>query len=363
MFASLLSFLEQKATPTSRLAFLRCLRWFLFVHARLKEVLNKAKLWVLRVSIVLLASVSPFISSGCREDKQLTKITLLTDWFPQPEHGGFYNALVKGYYEDVGLKVEIIPGGLYAFTIDRVAHGEAEFGMGGSEDMLLAVEQGAPVVAIGATMQRSPLGIMVHAESPVLSFEDLEGKSIAATPGIGWYNYISRKYGLKNLNITQLSSTMDDFFENPDSIQQVFVTSETFFAEKRGIPTRVLLVSDSGYNPYRVVFGSKTFIQAHPDITRSFMLASIRGWRDYLKNPRAAHREIKNRNPKKTDEFLEYSWKKLREYHFVTGDPGKEERIGTIDPDRWRQQYQILRDLDIVKHDFDPMRALSTSFF
>ena len=28
----------------------------------------------------------------------MTKVTLQADWYPQPEHGGFYTALVKGYY-------------------------------------------------------------------------------------------------------------------------------------------------------------------------------------------------------------------------------------------------------------------------
>jgi len=43
----------------------------------------------------------------------LTRITLQADWYPQPEHGGFYTALVKGYYREEGLEVSIRPGGPY----------------------------------------------------------------------------------------------------------------------------------------------------------------------------------------------------------------------------------------------------------
>jgi NitT/TauT family transport system substrate-binding protein len=43
----------------------------------------------------------------------LTRVTLQADWYPQPEHGGFYTALVKGYYQDEGLDVTIQPGGPY----------------------------------------------------------------------------------------------------------------------------------------------------------------------------------------------------------------------------------------------------------
>ena len=41
----------------------------------------------------------------------LTQVKFQADWYPQPEHGGFYDAVVKGYYTDEGLDVEIIPGG------------------------------------------------------------------------------------------------------------------------------------------------------------------------------------------------------------------------------------------------------------
>jgi hypothetical protein len=39
----------------------------------------------------------------------LTKVTLQADWYPQPEHGGFYTALAKGYYNDKCLDVSIQP--------------------------------------------------------------------------------------------------------------------------------------------------------------------------------------------------------------------------------------------------------------
>jgi len=47
-----------------------------------------------------------------REDAEgLTPVKFLTDWMPQPEHGGFYQALAKGYYRDVGLDVKLFPAG------------------------------------------------------------------------------------------------------------------------------------------------------------------------------------------------------------------------------------------------------------
>src|ERR1700690_2338661 len=56
---------------------------------------------------------------GCHKSTQpagsagLTKVILQADWYPQPEHGGFYTGLVKGYYKDEGLDLAIQPGGPY----------------------------------------------------------------------------------------------------------------------------------------------------------------------------------------------------------------------------------------------------------
>jgi ABC-type nitrate/sulfonate/bicarbonate transport system substrate-binding protein len=57
-----------------------------------------------------------FFDLSCRlpraqELRGLTPVKFQADWYPQPEHGGFYDAVVKGYYKDEGLDVEIIPGG------------------------------------------------------------------------------------------------------------------------------------------------------------------------------------------------------------------------------------------------------------
>src|SRR5258708_8143039 len=48
--------------------------------------------------------------SSSAKPKSLTKVSFQTDWHAQAEHGGFYQALVRGYYKDVGLDVEILPG-------------------------------------------------------------------------------------------------------------------------------------------------------------------------------------------------------------------------------------------------------------
>ena len=75
-------------------------------------------------------------ASGSTGKTGLTKVTLQADWYPQPEHGGFYTALVKGYYKDEALDVTIQPGGPYTVVEQQVSVGAAQFGMGSSDRTL-----------------------------------------------------------------------------------------------------------------------------------------------------------------------------------------------------------------------------------
>src|SRR6202012_688755 len=116
--------------------------------------------------------------AGCGKKQApsgLFPVTLQTDWYPQPEHGGFYDAQIRGYYKDEGLDVTILPGGPYNNSDQQLAPGAVQFAMGSPDHFLQVIPNGPPLAATGATMQRDPQAVMVHADSPVHPFQDLDG--------------------------------------------------------------------------------------------------------------------------------------------------------------------------------------------
>jgi NitT/TauT family transport system substrate-binding protein len=303
--------------------------------------------------------------AACRksvQDSGLTKITLLADWYPQPEHGGFYTALAKGYYKEEGLDVTIQPGGPYLSTYQRVAAGAAQFGMGGSDRILESVGAGQPLVAVAATMQHDPQGIMVRKDSPVRTFSDLSGHTISVQPGSTWFRYLVERYQLKNVREVPAIMSVANFIASPDYIQQAFATSEPFFAKQAGVEARVLLVSDAGFKPYRVMFTTQDFLRQHPDIVAKFVRASLRGWREYLKDPAVAHAEVSKLNPALTPEWVRFSWQQLRDGHFVDGDDRTGAQIGQMNAERWATLYQQLLDLKLIEKPFDPSTAYTLQF-
>ena len=69
----------------------------------------------------------------------LFPITLQTDWYPQPEMGGFYQAQLQGLYKAEGLDVTIAPGGPSLVAEQQVAAGATQFGMSSSDTILVSV--------------------------------------------------------------------------------------------------------------------------------------------------------------------------------------------------------------------------------
>ena len=291
-----------------------------------------------------------------------TPVRLITDWYPQPEHGGFYQAMLKGYYRDAGLDVEIIPGGPNTFAVQRVAMSRADFGMGSGDDVLTANDRGIPVVAVGATMQKDPQGIMVHDESPVRSLADLENHTVAVVPGTAWFPYLVRKYGFKNLREVAHTFSVGSFVKDPNYIQMCFITSEPYFAQLQGAHPRVLLISESGYAPYRVFFTRRDFLQKNPAVVKAFVEASYRGWREFLADPGTVNQELSRRNPELTKAKMEYSVRVLAEQKFILGDPAKGEIHGQMLAKRWQAQFDLLRDLKVIHGDFKLADAWTDAF-
>lgn len=314
-------------------------------------------------SILLLAACLGLAAcSSSKAPDGLTRVTFQTDWYPQPEHGGFYNALLKGYYKDEGLDVAIVPGGPYASAEQQVATGSAQFGMGSSDHVLEAVSNGEPLLAIGATMQHDPQAIMVHKDSPVHSFSDLNGRAIAIKAGSTWFQYLVQRYKLNSVREIPATYSVANFIHDPNYIQQIFVTSEPFFARKAGVDIRTMLISDTGYNPYRVFFTSQTFAREHPEIVAKFVRASLRGWRDYMQDPTVANASISRLNPAMNADQVQFTWKALKEGGFVTGSPSDASQVGQFDPARWSSMYQQLLTLKVLHQPIDPTQAYTLRF-
>jgi NitT/TauT family transport system substrate-binding protein len=307
------------------------------------------------------------IMVGCRASKPAqsngpTPVSLQLDWYPQPEHGGFYTAQLLGYYKAEGLDVTLLPLPQYGSVAQQVASGKAEFGLGSSDQVLEWNSNGLPLVAVAATMQHDPQAVMVHKASPIHEFKDLEGHTVAAQTGATWLKYVISRYNLHQ--VRQIPSTLSvaNFLADPGYVQQIFVTSEPFFAKQGGAEVRTLLISSSGYDPYRVQFTTRDFAGQHPDVVAKFVRASIRGWKEYLRNPGPTNAHLLTLNPALNAAQEAYTAEALRDGEFVNGGDRSGAKVGQMRADRWQTGFDQLKSLGILHENFDPSTAYALKF-
>ncbi len=318
-------------------------------------------------SLIGIAAALTVSLTGCRSQQTntpdgFTPIRLQLDWYPQPEQGGFFAAQLLGYYKAEGLDVTILPLPRYGSVAQLVSTGKAEFGLASSDQVLEWSSNGLPVFAVSATMQHDPQAIMVHNSSPIHNFKDLEGHTIAAQTGATWLKYVNLRYNLHN--VRQIPSTLSiaNFLADPSYVQQVFITSEPFFAKQAGAEVRTLLISSSGYDPYRVSFTTQEFAAQHSDVVAKFVRASIRGWRAYLEDPAPTNALLLKLNPALNPAQEAYTAQALRDGGFVAGTDPNGAQIGKMTAARWDAEYEQLKSLGIVQGPLDLATAYTLKF-
>jgi putative hydroxymethylpyrimidine transport system substrate-binding protein len=106
------------------------------------------------------------------------KMTLILDWFINPDHGPIIIAQEKGYFEDQGLEVEVIAPADPADPPKLVAAGKADLAVSYQPQLHLQIHEGLPLIRVG-TLVATPLNcLLVMADGPIKSIADLNGKKV-----------------------------------------------------------------------------------------------------------------------------------------------------------------------------------------
>ncbi len=324
----------------------------------------------MRLRLTVLAALAVLVGCGDKPQPAPAKstdpaspvrITLALNWYPEAEHGGFYAAHVRGYYREVGLEVDIVPGGPGSPVPQRVAQGQVDFGVVNADRILLARAQETPIVAIMAPLQHSPRCIMVHAAAEIEDFKQLgKLKTLALDPGPAESAFLKKKLDLSAVEIVPYPGNVNRFvLDGPTYGQQAYSISEPFAARQRDTEPRCLMVSSLGYDPYTsVLVASEKLLAERPDVARRLVAASARGWADYLASWQATNGEIHARNSEMSVEILEFGAKELKVLVDASGGP-----IGRMELARWQKLTDQLVELELMKPGaVDPSKVYSADY-
>ncbi|HVY05575.1 MAG TPA: ABC transporter substrate-binding protein [Burkholderiales bacterium] len=300
---------------------------------------------------------------GATAAHALDKVTYLTNWFAEAEHGGYYQAVAEGIYQKYGLDVHIGMGGPQVNVYQLLLAEKADFVMGYDNATISAIEQGLPVVTVAANFQSEPVGLIAHPD--VKKIEDLKTRTllIGQASETTYWPWLKSKYGFTEAQKKPYAYSVQQFLIDKNIAQQGYITSEPYAIEKGGVKPVIFHLAAYGYPPYAqtVVTLTKT-VKNKPDLIKRFIEASALGWKSYLKNPAPGNALIKKDNPQMDDEQLAFSVAKLKEYGIVDGGDAKKLGLFTMTDARWKQTFEVMRDSKLVKPDVDYKKAYTLEF-
>lgn len=272
-------------------------------------------------------------------------LQLQLNWLPDAQHGGFFAAKTEGHFESEGLDIEIVPGGPGTAVIQKVAIGRCDFAIANADQVLLAREQGADVVAVFAAMQNSPRCIMVHESSGIESLDQLTNVTLALGDGKAFAEYLKREIPLTDVRIVSYSGTVAKFLIDEKFAQQGYVFSEPIMAKQQGGDPKALMVSELGFNPYSSVLITRRDVYVNEtELVAKVVRAVRKGWRSYLESPVSANAEIGRVNSEMKSEMLTESAAAIKTLCM----PTSETQLGAMTKERWGRLREQLIEIGLL---------------
>lgn len=296
------------------------------------------------------------IAPGCNKQseplqdssEELQRVTLMLNWYPEAEHGGFYAAQVHGIFEQYGLDVEIRPGGPNAPVAQELVTGRVQFAIGNADDVLLFRNQAVPVVSLLAPIQNTPRCVLVREESQVTELSGLKGMVLQANVGRPFLTFMKAEGLLDGVQVVPYGGSVAKLVSDPQTAIQAYSFSEPFMAQEQGVKVRKLMLSDVGFNPYAsCLISTEEFIAANNDLVGRMVVACREGWKQYLESPEQTNAVILAANSQgMTAGALAFGVAELKPLCLPAGLPPAE--IGHMSRDRWEQLIQQFSQLELI---------------
>ncbi|MBL8704867.1 MAG: ABC transporter substrate-binding protein [Rhodospirillales bacterium] len=276
------------------------------------------------------------------------KLSLILDWFVNPDHAPIIVAAQKGYFAEAGLEVEIVPPADPSDPPKLVAAGRADLAVSYQPTHQIQVGQGLPLVRI-ATLISTPLNsIVVLKDGPIKSIKDLKGKkvgfSVAGTEE-AILGTVLAKHGLslKDVEMINVNFALGQALAagRVDAVTGAYRNFELNQLAIEGRPGRAFYVEEEGVPVYDelIVVANKAKL-ADPKLRR-FVAALERGVMFLINNPDESWTLFIQRHKDLNDELNKRAWRDTL--------PRFDKRPAAMDNGRYERFAAFLKEKGLVK--------------
>ena len=323
------------------------------------KVVNKILILFLICSLFVGCSNENIKKDETSNEQQIVKnekVTFLLDWTPNTNHTGIYVALEKGFYNEIGIDLEVLNPPEESTTA-LVAAGKANFGISFQDTMAMAMNENKdfPIMAVAAVIQHNTSGILSLKEKGIDSFKNLEGKTYAT-----WDNALEQatikqvmeneggNFEKVNLYHSTVTDAVSAIQTNVDAVW-VFEAWDAMNAKVNGLDYNFIKFKDvepalDFYTP--VIVSSEKYLQENEETAKKFLQATKKGYEYAIENPEESAEILHKYAPEYDVNMLIESQKYLaNEYK------AEVEKWGYIDANRWNNFYNWAYEKGIITKD------------
>ena len=276
------------------------------------------------------------------------KITLLLDWFVNPDHGPIIIAEEKGYFKDAGLDVEVIAPADPADPPKLVAAGRAELAISYQPQLHLQVAEGLPLMRVG-TLVATPLNcLLVLADGPVKSIADLRGGkvgfSVAGVEEALLTTILERNgVGLDEIDLVNVNWSLSPSLMSGqvDAVIGAFRNFELNQMDIEGVKGRCFYLEEEGLPAYDELIYIANRDSMNKDVIRRFLQATELATQYIINHPQESWDIFKSTAKELDDELNKRAW--------VDTLPRLALRPAALDAGRYVRFEAFLKDAGLLK--------------
>ena len=210
----------------------------------------------------------------------LDAVSLQLKWLHQFQFAGYYEALEQGFYREAGFDVEIREGGPNVDVAEALGRGDADFGVC-TTNVLVPRANKLALVVLGVIFQHSPAVILVTSRARIATLSELPGRLLMDAPGSDDIAAMLKHEGVDYASLPRVQHKGHpfDLITGRADAMIAYSTNEPFLFDRLRIPYQTFSPRAYGFDFYGDnLCTTARQAEAHPERTRAFLAASLKGW-------------------------------------------------------------------------------------
>ena len=312
----------------------------------------------------LLMMLATLLLAGCGQPaagRPPDPISVQLRWLHQAQFAGFYAADQLGFYAHEGLVVSFVEGGPQVDVLAPVLSGQAQFGIAGADELIVARAKGYPLRAIATIYRRSPVVFISLADSGITRPEDFAGKTIRVTGNlIPSLHAMTNRVGISpdQYDEVVLPSDVAAFASGEVPVWGMYLDGLTIAVEQAGHEINLIFPDDYGVHFYGdTLFATEDLLNENPDLVVRFLRATLRGWTYAIENPDEVGEWVASYQPG-ADTALE-NQRMLAMLPLVHTSV---DRIGWMRDEVWQEMHQTLLEQGVLDEPVDVGQVYTMAF-